>query len=46
MISFYDLKPRFPAMLRPLIGFLAGVGVNHVRFCAASILPGWCGHRL
>jgi CDP-diacylglycerol--glycerol-3-phosphate 3-phosphatidyltransferase len=36
-MSIYDLKPRFQALLRPLVGRLAGVGVtaNQVTLAAA-----------
>jgi hypothetical protein len=37
--SIYDLKPRFQALLRPLVRFLAqsGVTANHVTLAAALL---------
>jgi CDP-diacylglycerol--glycerol-3-phosphate 3-phosphatidyltransferase len=39
MASVYDLKPRFQAMLRPLVGGLAKLGVrpNHVTIAAVIL---------
>jgi CDP-diacylglycerol--glycerol-3-phosphate 3-phosphatidyltransferase len=39
MASIYDLKPRFQAVLRPLVGRLAGAGVtaNQVTLAAALL---------
>ncbi len=45
MPSIYSLKPRFQALLRPLVRVLARAGVtaNHVTLaaCALSVLIGW-----
>lgn len=53
MPSIYDIKPAFQRLLRPLVGFLAGIGVsaNQVTLAAAglSALTGawiiWLGDR-
>jgi len=38
-MSIYDLKPRFQALLRPLVGRLAAAGVtaNQVTLAACAI---------
>jgi CDP-diacylglycerol--glycerol-3-phosphate 3-phosphatidyltransferase len=48
-ISIYELKPRFQALLRPLVGSLArwGIRANHVTVAAAAVSVGlgawlWC----